>query len=158
MAITVRALSEEHVEGAARLVARLKMLNAELDPNLSVVDNLEEEALAYVRESIGKEDIVFLVAYDEEQDRVAGIARAVVVDRRFYKPRRALLITDLYVDPRYRRKRVGTLLIEKLGEEALSRGINVLLVTYPAGNLIADRFYEHRGFRLLEAKRYKIIH
>ena len=157
MKLRVRPANENDVEEASKLVSRLKALNAELDPNFSTVENLDEVSREYVRSSLNDDNVLFLVAEDEDTGTLVGILRALVVDRVFYKPRRGLLITDLYVDPRYRRRRVGSLLLQKIEDEARKLGISLVMVVYPSGNIIADDFYEKKGFKLLQVEKYKNI-
>ncbi len=152
--IGVRRASEADVEGLVKLIARLKELNSELDPQFLPGEDLEANVRSYVEESLKRDNVVFLVAEDEAEGRLVGVLRLEVVDRRFYKPRYKAVITDLYVHPTYRGKRIGKLLIERAAEEARARGAGLLTVVYPVGNVIADRFYDRMGFRDLQKERY----
>ncbi len=153
--VVVRRASESDLEALAGLVARLKSLNGELDPHFLPVDNLEEAARRYVEESLGSEKVVFLVAEDEVEGRIIGAIRVELVDRVFYKPPVKAVITDFYVHPAYRGKRIGRLLIEKAMEEAKARGAGIITAVYPEGNIIADAFYKRMGFKPLQKELYK---
>jgi GNAT superfamily N-acetyltransferase len=157
MRINVRHLAPEDVDKVTKLIARLKDLNSELDPHYMTIDNLEDVVRDYVKKSAEDPNVVFLLAEDEETKRIVGILRAQFRDRAFYKPRNALVITDIYVDPRYRRKGLGSLLLRKLEETAREKGIEMLIAVYPAGNVIADDFFNKKGFKLLQVERYKHI-
>ncbi len=153
----IREARGEDVESVAEMVARLKVLNEELDPNFKVVDNLEEEAHRYAEEVIGSPDHIVLVAEDRAEGKTVGLIIAEVSDRRFYKPRKKALITDFYVKPLYRRRRLGTLLFEKLVTEARRRGAGIVTAIFPANNKIAEEFYTSHGFRDLQVEKYKQV-
>ncbi len=153
--VVVRRMTESDLEEAAELVARLKSFNEELDPNFKVVDNLGDVVKDYLRRSLSSDKVAVLVAFDEGNKLMAGVARVELVDRLFYEPRLAGVITDLYVRPQYRRKRLGRLLIEKSIEEARRMGAGIVTVVYPAGNQIADSFYTRMGFVQLNKELYK---
>ncbi|MEB3860508.1 MAG: GNAT family N-acetyltransferase [Desulfurococcales archaeon] len=155
--IVVRDARAEDVDVVSQMVARLKRLNEELDPHFRVVDNLEEEARRYVEEAIGSDRVFVLVAEDSDGG-VVGVIIVRLVDRIFYEPRLKALITDLYVKPSYRRKRVGALLVDQAIKRAESLGAGIVSAVYPANNAIAENFYESRGFSVLQVERYKPVH
>jgi ribosomal protein S18 acetylase RimI-like enzyme len=152
--VEVRYVREDDVEAVADMIARLKTLNEELDPHFKVVDNLEDEARRYVRESLASNNVVMLLAYDSDTGEPVGVVRLEFVDRIFYKPRVKAVITDIYVKPRYRRRRIATLLLEKAKEEARRRGAGIIVAVYPANNVIAEMFYEKEGFKTLQVEKY----
>ena len=155
--IIVREARKEDLEAIAEMVARLKVLNEELDPNFKVVENLEEEARKYAQEVLESDSHIVLVAEDKGKGRPAGLIIARLLDRRFYKPRLKALITDFYVKPLYRRKRLGTLLMEKLVAEARRRGAGIVTAVFPSNNKIAEEFYTSHGFRDLQTEKYKQV-
>jgi len=155
--IVIRKPVESEVEVLAELVARLKSLNEELDPNYKTVSDLLDAARDYIAESLKSENVILLVAEDADVGKIVGIARVEIKNRRFYEPRVKGVITDLYVHPSYRRKKVGALLVDKAVEELQGRGINMLTAIYPINNIIAKKFYENLGFTDLDIEVYKII-
>ena len=153
--VYVREAVEEDLEALASMVARLKMVNEELDPHFKVVENLEEAAREYVGKAIVSEDKIVLVAVAEDTGKPVGVVIVELVDRVFYKPRIKAVITDFYVIPRYRRRRVGALLVERAAEKAREKGAGILAAVFPAGNNIAREFYTKMGFRDLQVEMYK---
>ncbi len=153
--VYVREAQEGDVEAVARLVARLKQVNEELDPHFKTVRDLEEAARRYVEEAIASDSKRVLVAVDEDTGEIAGVIIIELQDRVFYEPRVKAVITDFYVVPRYRRRRVGSLLVDKAAEAAKAAGAGILTAVYPAGNNIAAAFYERRGFRPLQVEVYR---
>ena len=153
--IIIRRAREADREEVAVLIARLKTLNEELDPHFKVIDNLGEEAEKYASRLMSSDKHIVLVAEDTSTNQLVGVIIAELQDRIFYRPRIKAVITDLYVKPRYRRRRLGTLLIEKLADEAAKRGAGIISAVYPANNAIAERFYEEHGFSKLQVERFK---
>ena len=153
--VYVREAIEGDLEALASMVARLKMVNEELDPHFKVVENLDEAAREYVAKAIASEDKIVLVAVDEDTGKPVGVVIVELVDRVFYKPRIKAVITDFYVIPRYRRRRVGALLVERAAEKAREKGAGILAAVFPAGNNIAREFYTKMGFRDLQVEMYK---
>ncbi|MGC9071190.1 MAG: GNAT family N-acetyltransferase [Acidilobus sp.] len=153
--VVVRRMVESDLDEAVELIVRLKSFNEELDPNFRIVDDIDEVVKEYLKKSLASDRIIVLVAVDEGNKVMAGVVRVELVDRLFYEPRLAGVITDLYVRPQYRRKRLGRLLIEKAMEEARKMGAGILTVIYPAGNQIADSFYTKMGFIQLNKELYK---
>ncbi|MEB3851928.1 MAG: GNAT family N-acetyltransferase [Desulfurococcales archaeon] len=153
--VAVRRAQERDVESVAGLIARLKALNGELDPHFLPAGDLEARAREYVAKSLGSDNAFILVAEDEQAGRIVGVIRVELVDRVFYKPRIKAVITDFYVHPAYRGKRIGRLLVEKAQEEAKARGAGLITAVYPEGNIIADSFYSRMGFRPLQKELYK---
>lgn len=97
----------------------------------------------FFRGYLGEEDMVFLVAEDLE---VVGFLVAV-----FEGGGQGFAhIHDLAVDPRHRRKYVGTALLEALIRRARERGASAVRLEVRMGNEGARRFYERRGFRLMK--------
>ncbi len=155
MRITVRKAGEGDVVEVATLIARLKSLNEELDPHFKVVHDIDSIALDYVENTLKQDNAFILVAEDSDNGTIVGIIRVEIVDRLFYEPRLKAVVTDIYVRPRYRRKRVGILLLEKAAEEARRRGAGIITAVYPADNVIAASFYEKMGFTRLQEEVYK---
>ncbi len=153
--INIRELNENDVSQVVELIVRLKSVNEELDPNFKVVNNIYDVVNKYVKDSINNENVVFLVAEDENEKTIAGIIRFIVIDRLFYEPRIKAEITDFYVKPIYRRKRLGVMLLQKAIEYAKLKGAGIITAIYPSGNDIADSFYDKQGFIPLNKEKYK---
>jgi ribosomal protein S18 acetylase RimI-like enzyme len=153
--VVIREARQEDSSYLAEFFARLKTINEELDPMYITVADLREAVEKYIRESLGKDNVVLLVA--EHNGSVVGALRAVIVDRVFYEPRLEGLITDLYVHPSYRRKGIAEKLIERLEEVLAQRGIELVAAEYPPGNRIANKFYEKLGFRPLLVRVYRRV-
>ncbi len=155
MKISIRMIEEKDFKEVAKLIARLKSLNEELDPHFKAISNVEDVALEYIKKSAESDNAFILVAENGETGEIIGVIRVELVDRIFYEPRIKALITDIYVKPKYRRKRVGILLLEKAAVEAKRRGAGILSAVYPYGNVLAAEFYRKQGFSELQREVYK---
>ncbi len=153
--IIVKTADTSYKDKIVSLIMRLKMLNEELDPHYKVVDDLDRVVTEYVEQILQDEKTRIIIAEDETTGEIAGLIVYTLVDRIFYKPRMKAVITEFYVLPKYRRKRIGTLLIDKAIEKAREDGAGILTVIYPAGNVIAERFYKGKRFIPLQVELYK---
>lgn len=153
--VNIRKANENDVKHLVDFVTRLKQVNEELDPMYIVHENLGEIVNEYIDRSLKRDNVVILVA--EYGGKVIGMIRAEIVDRLFYTPRYEGLITDIYVHPSYRRKRIAEKLIARLVEELKTKGIELVSVIFPPGNRIAEKFFKKQGFRPLQVRLYKRI-
>ncbi|MET1101355.1 MAG: GNAT family N-acetyltransferase [Pyrodictiaceae archaeon] len=149
----IRRAEEKDVDALVDFIVRLKQVNEELDPTYIVRDDVEEVARRYIKESLGRDDVIILVA--EHNGRPIAMVRAELRERLFYEPRREALITDLYVHPSYRRRGIGEKLVRSLESILVDKGIRLLAAEYPPGNTIASRFFEKEGFKKLLVRVYR---
>jgi ribosomal protein S18 acetylase RimI-like enzyme len=150
---SVRPASEEDIPVLARMLVRLKTLNEELDSSFRVSRGAEEAAEKYLRDSLARDAVRVLVA--EVDGDPVGFIRFEVVDRVFYEPRFKAVITDVYVKPAFRRLGIGRLLVEAAAEEAKRMGAGMITAVFPEGNMIARKFYEELGFKVLQVEVFR---
>ena len=89
----------------------------------------------------GDGDDAMFMAFDG--DRVCGIAGSLLDDK---NPERAQVIS-MWVDPAYRRAKVGNALIKTIVEWNRSRGVRELVLMVTSVNAGAIAFYERLGFK-----------
>jgi Predicted acetyltransferase len=143
----IRAATRGDMEQIVKLILRLKKLNEEFDPLLKVSEEASEDAEKTCREALEtrKESYVVLVA--EDKGRIIGVIMAELRRRPFYEPRVSGVITDFYVMPEHRRKKLGENLVRKASEELKKKGAGVIMAEFPFQNKIASSFYQKLGFR-----------
>ncbi len=146
--IVIRQASREDLKSIVPLLVRLKRLNAEFDPLLEVVPDLESVALKYLEDALDNPQAIVLVAVEGE--KVVAVLKASVEDRLFYKPRHVGVIKEFYILPEYRRKGIGKRLIVEGMNQLRKRGAEVIMASFPAHNEIAINFYRKLGFRPVE--------
>lgn len=89
---------------------------------------------------------IYLVA--RVNDKIAGYAGLMVVNGEGH-------ITNLAVDVKYRKKRLGTLLAIRIIEMAILKRIHWLTLEVRASNIAAQNLYEKLGFQIIgERKGY----
>jgi ribosomal protein S18 acetylase RimI-like enzyme len=143
----IREASLEDVGEAAELLVRMKRFNAEFDPLLNVAEDAGPQASKYIADSVGAKGTVVVVA--TSGDRVVGVLRAELRDRRFYEPSKEGHITDLYILPEARRKALGKRMLEDAKKRLAARGAKLITAEFPAQNHFAMAFYHKNGFRAL---------
>lgn len=146
--VVIRLATKEDLDSAVQLVVRLKRLNAEFDPMLEVVPDIEQAARKYLENALNSPSSVLLVA--AEGSKVVGLLKGDVEDRIFYKPRHAGVIKEFYILPEYRRKGIGKRLMMEGVEQLRKKGAEIIMASFPALNEIAINFYKKMGFRPIE--------
>jgi ribosomal protein S18 acetylase RimI-like enzyme len=143
--VTIRRATKEDVKTLIDFFSRMYRLNSEFDPLLLTPENLEERINKVVEKSLEDQNEMIVVA--EDQGRIVGAARVLVIDRIFYTPEKEALIREFYVHPSYRRQGVGNEIVNFIISELKERGIEILGAEFPSRNLIAISFYRKMGFR-----------
>ncbi len=128
----------------ARLIYRFYAFNEEFDPAWALSDDAEERATEEARRAVEGGDIVFVAEVDGQ---IVGYIRGYVRELRLLKDGKIGVITELYVHPRFRGRRIGALLIDRFAEEARERGASRIAAEIPSSNIVAERFYSKLGFR-----------
>jgi ribosomal protein S18 acetylase RimI-like enzyme len=146
--IVIRLATKEDLDSATQLVVRLKRLNAEFDPLLEVVPDIEQAARKYLENAMASSTSVLLVAV--EGTKIVGLLKGDVEDRIFYRPKYAGIIREFYVLPEYRRKGIGKRLMMEGVEQLRKKGAEVIMASFPALNEIVINFYKKIGFRPVE--------
>lgn len=143
--VTIRRATKEDVKTLIDFFSRMYRLNSEFDPLLLTPENLEERINKVVEKSLEDQNEMIVVA--EDQGRIVGAARVLIIDRIFYTPEKEALIREFYVHPSYRRQGVGNEIVNFIISELKERGIEILGAEFPSRNLIAISFYRKMGFR-----------
>ncbi len=147
--VHLRKATTKDVPALVPLLVRLKRLNEEFDPLLKVRDDAAERAAEVLTSDIGNPKAVVLAAegVGPDKDKVVGVVRAQVRERKFYFPELEGVILDIYLLPLYRRRGVGEYLLKETTAHLKALGAGVVTAEFPTQNEIAVRFYQKRGFR-----------
>jgi len=142
----IRWAEEKDIGSIMDMLHRLKVLNSEFDRHFSVRDDFSGEVRNYLRDCINnREDFLILVA--EIEDKIVSLLKIDIRHRIYYKPNTEARITEFYIMPEYRRRSLGTTLINEAIKALKQRGIKILTTEFPTLNLIASNFFKDRGFR-----------
>lgn len=107
--------------------------------------SFSDEYLQKLADLFDKKNCIQLFAKDSESDNVAGYIAAAETFEKDY-----LTIVELFVDPLYQRKGVGTGLIEKAIEYAKKKNLNGAITQTEFENIPAQKLYEKFGFVKIE--------
>jgi ribosomal protein S18 acetylase RimI-like enzyme len=143
--VRFREASSNEAETIAGLIVRLKRLNEEFDSHLKVREDVHQNAVAYVKESLDTDHVLLLVA--EASNKIVGVLRAEMRDRLFYAPPEEGVIVDFYLLPEYRRHGTGRKMIDEATQRLRKMGAKIIIAEFPLQNKIASSFYEKLGFR-----------
>ncbi|PIM66571.1 GNAT family N-acetyltransferase [Streptomyces sp. JV178] len=142
--VVVRKAEHADVEG---LVACSRALFAEdagtRDPSINV-DWPREHGPQRFAAGIEDPDRLLLVA--DQDGQVVGHLTAVVAEGAVMRPVRVASLVSMYVQPAYRRERLGERLIGEFTTWAKDKGAQLAEVTAYSSNTEAIRFYERNGF------------
>jgi GNAT superfamily N-acetyltransferase len=142
------------------------MVDPEHRPRLATADDAEEVAqllhdfnVEFDSPSPGPEVLArrlrTLLASDSTLAILAGapaVAVALVTFRSnvWYEGPVALL-DELYVEPRFRGRGIGTAILDLLLSTAQARGVGLIEINVDEGDVDAQRFYERHGYAATEA-------
>ncbi len=137
------------MEALASLLVRLKRLNSEFDPLLTVRADIQEKALHILQNDLADKNSLLLAVEGSGDDKgkVIGVARGAVRERTFYSPTKEGVIMDIYLMPAYRRSGEGALLLKETMERLKTMGAGIVTAEFPSQNVIAVKFYAKHGFR-----------
>jgi GNAT superfamily N-acetyltransferase len=115
---------------------------------------ITEKAIKQFTTLLGKDDVHILVT--EDNGDIIGLSVAYEIPK-ILDGNKRLLIEEMVVKPGFRRKGVGSQLLEKLESIAKEKGIMYVKVT-TGTKLKANQFYQKHGFKLFEnAYRKKVF-
>ena len=151
-AIQVRAAEAADVE---RLIALTEEASATVGPSTRDRDAgpvLDARRARYAR-LVADPDRVVLVAVDEEHDALVGLVVATEDELSATSPLRVLVVGNLIVALRERRRGVGRALLCALVRQADERGIEQIVVAAASQDRDANRYLARLGFHPLVIRR-----
>ena len=143
---TIRPPRPEDAKKLADLMYRFYAFNEEFDPAWVLGENAEDKAREEASKLASGEtaDIAFIAEFEGS---IVGYIRGYLRALPMLKESIVGVITELYVHPRFRGRKIGALLIERFAEEARRRGASRIAAEIPSNNVVAERFYSKLGFR-----------
>ncbi len=142
----IRKAEAKDVDAIVEMVRRLKMLNGEFDRHFSVRENFRDEVRNYLKESIQNKD-GFIIQVAEENSKIIGLLKIDLHRRIYYNPEIEARITEFYIMPEYRRKGLGSDLMNSSMEILKAKNVKILTTEFPTLNLIAMNFAKGKGFK-----------
>jgi GNAT superfamily N-acetyltransferase len=91
-------------------------------------------------------DDASLVMVTEHNTTIVGFANARILQRTEYKPTKVGFIMMIFIEKHYRRRGIGTQLINELCKYFEAENIQNITLRYVLGNQEAEAFWHHLGF------------
>jgi ribosomal protein S18 acetylase RimI-like enzyme len=129
----IKNLTEHDLVGLAELYKQFWGENSSLD-----------KMRAAFRRLVADRDYNFLAA--EEEGRLIGSVLGIVCADLYGDCKGFMVVEDVIVDQRHRRKGVGSLLMRELERRAAQRGCSYILLVTDSERAGARRFYESLGY------------
>ncbi|HUX98795.1 MAG TPA: GNAT family N-acetyltransferase [Candidatus Deferrimicrobium sp.] len=89
-----------------------------------------------------------VIAVKENNEIIAGgtIIRSylMIINPKEYTP--VYILTDLFVDKKYQRKRIGSYLLNQLERAAKQRGVSLILAFFHGRNIAYNKFLKNMGY------------
>ena len=136
--ICLRACQERDLQAVAELLNELKdVASTDNDFNL--------ENLKMLFEEMEKEPQIYSNFVAEFEGIIAGFISVIFYKTLFHNGGTAL-INELIINSNFRRLGIGSLLVKRVKEEAIKRGMDELEVGTEITNGAAQQFYKKCGF------------
>ncbi len=138
--------ADSHLPEMVEIWKEFMDLHSDLDPFLERRDNGHEHFKKYLKERIDSDDATVLVATDD--DKVIGFSIVYISNHPpVLKVERYGHIDSLAVRSEYRRRGVGTAILDKIHEWLESRSIDRIQLNVLPNNVEASSFWRKKGFR-----------
>jgi ribosomal protein S18 acetylase RimI-like enzyme len=147
-AVGIRAAKPADTAAIGRLGALLVRLHHDLDPQrfIAATSRTESAYGSYLGSQLDEPNIVILVA--ERDGKVIGYTYAGVEGTDYMALRGpAGALYDIVVDPAHRGQGIGRMLLDATIAELKARGAPRVVLSTAEGNSVAQRLFEHAGFR-----------
>jgi ribosomal protein S18 acetylase RimI-like enzyme len=150
MSYQVQELESKDLDDAAHLIHNFWGLNVEFEPTIQLDDRAFEHIREDLKQALGRDDQMILVARSQSSIALLGIIRVEMKKGKFRGPDNWGNIVEFYVLPRERRRDVAKTLLDSAASELKKKGIKMLTAEFPTQNVPAASFYERNGFHPFE--------
>lgn len=100
----------------------------------------------FYRSVIEHENSRLLIVQNDESINIVGMAIGRICVHDEYVPNKSGKIDDVWIEPNYRRKRLGTKLVSELLEFFKLNHVVAIILEYAKGNIEAEAIWERFGF------------
>lgn len=149
----IREATEDDSEAISALFFEGDALHHQALPDIFPEASSSARTREYVRHLITADDAALLLA--ESDSRVVGLVEITiqgVPPSPLHTPRRYARVLSLVVAERFRKRGVGTALMERTHRWALGKGVNQIELNVFEFNEAAIRLYEKLGYRTLSRR------
>ena len=138
MSVNIGAATFDNIDQVARLFDGYRVFYGQ------ETDLIRAEK--FISDRIEKSDSNIIVASDTIEKRAIGFVQ-LYPSFSSVRTTPILILNDLFVDPRYRRMGVGSLLMTAAGEFARSMGVDTLKLSTQLTNFQAQELYRKMGYK-----------
>jgi GNAT superfamily N-acetyltransferase len=156
MAIEYRQAKPTDLKALLPLVEAFAREQETQMPVNTLTDNFMEFARSGIAQAVEYPAGCVMVAEDVEGGKAEMVGYAVGMVQEpppIFEPEMYVFISDLYVKPEYRRRGIGTALIERVRGWGWIKGIGRLSLVLPHGSPY-QRLYEKLGFKPIQTMLY----
>ncbi|MGC8567186.1 MAG: GNAT family N-acetyltransferase [Caldisphaera sp.] len=143
--VVIRKPNKNDISALAELIYRFYAFNEEFDSSWAIKPNAKDIAMSLAEKYIENQRYNMFIAVYENS--IVGYIRSEIEENSMLINNQVEIIKELYVKPQIRRAGIASLLIQKLNEEILKKGIKYIAVEFPVQNWIASDLYKKLGFR-----------
>ena len=100
----------------------------------------------FYRTAINDKNSQLLIVQEDESNNIVGMALGRIFFHDEYVPNKSGKIDDVWVEPNYRRKGLGTNLVSELLKFFKLNNVVAIILEYAKGNVEAEAIWERFGF------------
>jgi ribosomal protein S18 acetylase RimI-like enzyme len=141
----VRPATHHDIPEIVAIWGELAQYHTSLDPSFAPSARWQDEYRQFIRALIGRDDALAVVAVSEEQIVGYAVGRISMLPG-FFERRRRGYIHDVVTREPFRRRGIGTGLVDALLEWMRAGGVTTVELTVSTRNHDAVRFWSRRGF------------
>jgi len=144
--VHIREAAKRDLDAIVLLWKQLMQFHTDLDPVFRLNPAAEKIFRKFITKCVRSRSVLTLVA-EEDEKIVAFCNTTVEMNPPVFHPGRFGMISDLVVDAGYRRRGIGTRLVETVKLWLLKQGIRSVRLRAATVNPVAVSFWRSRGFK-----------
>jgi ribosomal protein S18 acetylase RimI-like enzyme len=141
----IRKATQADIESIMKLWKELMNFHIERDSYFDIANNAPEKFAKFIKEKLDSNDYCILVA--EDNGRVVGYCLAKKDKHPLFKAPDYSEIFDLVITREFRRKGIGSALLDKVFNWCFEKGIKRVEVKVALANEVSRKFWRKMGFK-----------
>ncbi len=141
----IRQATKKDIKAILPIWRQLVMYHAHLDPSLELASNAVETFRVFLKKLLKRRDAVVLVA--EEEGKPVGLCTVYIENHPEFRLGRYGKIADFVVDEPYRRRGIGSSLLEAAQRWLLDNGVEHCRTEAAKINPASNAFWRSAGSR-----------
>jgi ribosomal protein S18 acetylase RimI-like enzyme len=157
MAIDYRPAQRADLPALLQLMEPYAREQQEMVPINNLTENFMELASVGLGQALNHPAGCVMVAVETQGQSPVIVGYAIGMMQEppaIFEPEAYTFVSDLYILPEFRRRGIGTGLVDRVRAWGWSKGINRLSLVLPNGNVAALKLYEKLGFQPIQTMLY----